>query len=800
MLKKINILIIGILSFVMTSCSFVDMRLVRERAEENWAELKKVIDRYEREGDREKIKAVEFLMSNMPYHSYIVSDDLEEAMQWYPLMVQRSSEEWQMLSDSIAACVDVNAGLRRIWDVRVLDSAFLCDNIDFAFKVWREQPWGKNVDFDTFCNYVLPYRIGDEVPQAWRREYYDKYSTILDDFIASDSLDIEDPAAAFRYVEAYINASMKMNYTSISPVTFPHIGPHYAQYFAGSCKDICSFLIYLCRSLGIPCALNYRQNDNQYWITGIGKEGDECSMGYLGHPIVPNKEDELYPQVKTHVFRLTYSVNRQELGRLVRDRVRLPYFFRVPLFEDVTSSFTDHYMKRLVLSGDILNEKVPYGSVMYLCSSLRDGWIIEDYAQRGWGDIVFEDIQKGDVLCLAVEENGTLRPVTVPFMVHPYTEELIRFEQNGLHQEVVLFSKYCLFKSEKGLIERMRKGVFEGADDASFTDPDTLFIVQQVPERLYTEGDVYRYTKGKKYDYLRYSGGYDASSGVAEVRFLDKNGVEIGFSDIIGTANIEDPSHDYIYAYDGDPLTSFQYHLTEGGWTGIRPSEPSEVGSVVYAPQNRINYIYVGDTYELLYYDNGWYSLGLQTAESDSLIFRNVPKGNLLYLRNLSGGVQEMVFTYENGRQSFHGCGQNITYLRPPAQTASTAPWDCRYTYLTPSEDWASPDFDDSSWETGQGPFGQDKACVTAWSSPRLFVRYKFDASSDAAAVLGYVLKGRAELWLNGAKVTDLYGERECKEVILPEEHLRQGENLLAVKCYNDDIMSDDVMLDIGLI
>ena len=38
----------------------------------------------------------------------------------------------------------------------------LVSNIEWAFKVWREQPWGKNVSFEQFCEYILPYRIGNE--------------------------------------------------------------------------------------------------------------------------------------------------------------------------------------------------------------------------------------------------------------------------------------------------------------------------------------------------------------------------------------------------------------------------------------------------------------------------------------------------------------------------------------------------------------------------------------------------------------------------------------------------------------
>ena len=52
--------------------------------------------------------------------------------------------------------------LTRKKDIEVVDSAFLVEHIEWAFKVWKEQPWGGNVTFDDFCEYILPYRIGDE--------------------------------------------------------------------------------------------------------------------------------------------------------------------------------------------------------------------------------------------------------------------------------------------------------------------------------------------------------------------------------------------------------------------------------------------------------------------------------------------------------------------------------------------------------------------------------------------------------------------------------------------------------------
>ncbi|MGL5918940.1 MAG: hypothetical protein ACRCZQ_00320, partial [Bacteroidales bacterium] len=50
----------------------------------------------------------------------------------------------------------------------------------------------------------------------------------------------------------------------------------------------------------------------------------------------------------------------------------------------------------------------------------------------------------------------------------------------------------------------------------------------------------------------------------------------------------------------------------------------------------------VNNRYELFYWNNNkWSSLGQTIADSDSLIYENLPKGALLLLRNLTKGREE---------------------------------------------------------------------------------------------------------------------------------------------------------------
>jgi hypothetical protein len=48
---------------------------------------------------------------------------------------------------------------------------------------------------------------------------------------------------------------------------------------------------------------------------------------------------------------------------------------------------------------------------------------------------------------------------------------------------------------------------------------------------------------------------------------------------------------------------------------------------------------------------NGWTSLGIKTAQTDTLIFDNIPKNAIYLLKNTSKKETSSIFTYENNKQ-----------------------------------------------------------------------------------------------------------------------------------------------------
>ena len=103
-------------------------------------------------------------------------------------------------------------------------------------------------------------------------------------------------------------------------------------------------------------------------------------------------------------------------------------------------------------------------------------------------------------------------------------------------------------------------------------------------------------------------------------------------------------------AFDKNKLT-YYFSKKPFSWIGIEFTKPLLIDSIYYLPRNDNNGIDIGDTYELFFWDRGWRSLGRQVAEKEYLVYENVPNGALFWLRNLTKGKEERIFTYENGGQ-----------------------------------------------------------------------------------------------------------------------------------------------------
>lgn len=637
--------------------SVSQLEVALSQAGKNRMELEKVLCRYQASPeDSLKYKVACFLIENMPYYTYYKGKLLEQYLTYYTMLQDARSKKVspQAMVDSMTSMygpftVD---SLEEYKDIATIDSAYLCDNIEWAFKVWQEQPWGKNISFADFCEYVLPYRIGDETLDYWREDIYRKYNPLLDSLRASSVLDKEDPLVAARCLYDSIRKRSRF-FTTTTPRGLPHVGPKIAQSVSGSCRELSDYVIYVCRALGIPCAIDFIPlhgggNDGHQWVSFTDKYG---TLYYQEFPdkLKETRKNELCDASKIKTYRYTFSLNRDMQEEMLRLDTAIVPFFRDPHVIDVTADYARTYKKELEMPVSMLYRGTPRSRIAYLCGSSRMDWEPVAWTEFDGKHLTFNDVQIGPVMRIATYERGRLRFWTDPFEI-TVSGEFHLFTPSESVQDVTLFAKYPLRQDEK-YQKRMIGGVFEGSNDPDFRQREVLFLIEKQPERLRTMA----YSRSlAPYRYVRYIGPEKGHCNVAEIEFYEAGGLLPLSGKIIGTPGCyqQDGSHEYTNAFDGNTETSFDYTEPYGGWTGLDLGTLKVIDKIVYTPANRDNYVRSLDEYELSYCTKrGWRTLGQQTAMLDSLVYKRVPKGALLLLQNHTRGNQERIFVYEGGKQ-----------------------------------------------------------------------------------------------------------------------------------------------------
>lgn len=385
---RLLICVIG--TWLVSSCSPRNdcLEFALASAGANKEELVKVLRHYE--GDSLKYRAACFLIENMLYHGYSEGRALAKYRKYFEIYAD-GNHDAQQLVDSLKKADGgfSERELVRKRDIEKIDSAYLVRNIDFAFRVWREQPWGKQVEFDDFCEYILPYRVGDEPLADWREEVYRKYNPLLDSIRCLP--EAEDPLVAAQAIMDEWG-KIPFKWTSLFPGG-PHIGAHAVEWRSGSCREYTNGVVYLLRALGIPAGIDkaMQRGDNNashFWAFTLNKNGET----YVSEPKVWTKAKE-HDVVKAKVARVTYGVNRMLIERAGHVPVLHPVF-RPPLFRDVSQFYA---MKpfRIKVDAEQMYRRVEAEEPIYLCLSSRMNWTPIDFAFPENGRVVFDEVEGG---------------------------------------------------------------------------------------------------------------------------------------------------------------------------------------------------------------------------------------------------------------------------------------------------------------------------------------------------------------------------------------------------------------------
>jgi hypothetical protein len=620
-----------------------------QKESDGWLRVKTAVERHY-SNDTLKLKAAHFLFRNIPYHSTRQSALLDSCYEEiaainrnyrYPDCINA----YNALYDRVG---DPNKGLVNRSDTETLTASSLISNIDGAFEAWRDGPYARHLTFDDFCEYLLPYRVGEEnLDGTWRTELSKKYAGRIGWMQSQD-----DKCHSAYWAALFLNDQIKQlgfHVNAVFPTSEVELPLKVLNNMRmGECTDYARLTAYIMRACGIPVGIDFTpqwpfRSSGHHWNTLLDNSGRNVPfMGGESNPGYPCKAG--YTMAK--VFRRTFAYQPQSLFALKGDE-RVPDNLNNPFIKDVS----DEYLR----GRDVklhLEKRHRSSRFAYLSAFDNQSWVPVDYSVIDKDGVTeFRSMGCGIVyLPVYWGSNGSVQ-ADYPVELKSDGEQSQLIPDMKRTQDITMNRKFPVFGDVLYYSERMVNGVFEASNSPDFRDSVRCAVITRNPMMRYDS--VVVQNVDRPYRYWRYVSPPNGYCNVAEIMFLAGKST-LQCTKIISDGKTGD-GYRTEYAFDHDELTFYESNAGGRGWIGVDMGKPVSVDKIKFIPRGDDNNVVIGHTYGLEYYDRYHVkSLGMQVAMDYNVTFRNVPSSALYILHDLTKGHEERIFTYDHGKINWY--------------------------------------------------------------------------------------------------------------------------------------------------
>lgn len=411
-----------LMALIISSCSLLpfvsqpyprtEVELALQQAGKNRHQLQEVLRHYSEPNDSLQLLAAEFLIANMPGHSFVRiglydSTDCElviDVLAWpdYTSLVAA----W----DSVEVVRgELHWGLaERVDDLTNISTEYLINNIDLAFQAWRELPWAQQLQFEDFCNYVLPYRGSNEPMEEWRQWFIDRYEglpQLLHD--PTDPIEVtsrinDDVKSWFAFTDRYYRHPTDQSFSQM------------LQTGLGRCEDMTNLAIYALRANSLPVTSDYTPHwadtgNNHAWNAILTADGR--AVPFMGAESNPG----LY-RLRGHMakaYRKTFAEQRDNLFFVKPEGEEVPGWLNGRSYVDVTRQYTAVADVKLQLENLVPDST----SFAYLCVFNSGEWKAIHWSKLEGQQAHFTDMGVDIVYLPMYFVKGELLPATLPFIL-----------------------------------------------------------------------------------------------------------------------------------------------------------------------------------------------------------------------------------------------------------------------------------------------------------------------------------------------------------------------------------------------
>lgn len=592
--------------------------------------LDSVLSHYE--GNPLKQEAARFLIANLPYYYSYTSPLIDSLKNLKKKFIKRqyyTEEElkkWKSFNYKQSP---------KVYDARVVKADLLIDNIDLVFAAWEKRPWNKHYSFAEFCEYILPYRVGDEPLEQWRKIYYERYNPILDSLYQGT-----DVMGAAECMIAYIQKEWFYNDRTFS---YPNLGAMFLlENRLGYCRDACDVVSYVMRAVGIPVAVDLYvispcYSSQHSWNAIVDTTGRVIPVNYSDRKKVTRTKHDTRRRGK--VYRTCFGVQPEKIKDIYGNK-DIPSLFRNPFLRDVTNE----YFPENEIELEISDTDAKY---VYLSIYNEKEYIPIDIAIVQRGKALFRNLEDSLVYYPTARCEGIMEPIDYPFLLKNGQQQY--FIPDSVRQiEIKLKRKYPLISYH---LKNVVGVSFEGMNKTNSKKVELLYKIDSVPETNYNSVIL---NKTQYYRYIRCQPPKSAGFEMADIMFYgnEKQWYPV---DVFSEQRRDRIYEQKLWNIFDNNWVSYYLSMKKDESIICDLGKKRPIDKIVYIPRNDDNYIHLGDIYELYYHNgnNDWKFVERKQADTTFISFKNIPDDAMLLLRNTTRGKEERAFYYKDGKQIF---------------------------------------------------------------------------------------------------------------------------------------------------
>lgn len=394
-----------------------------DSAGSNRSELESVLDHYRSvDTNPQKLRAAEFLIENLPAHYSYAGTEIYDYYDYAARILADTTLTPEQQRDSLLAITDQkyrDLPNHTVPDAQVIKADFLIKNIDTSYDKWVNCDWARQITFDEYLEWLLPYKaIELQELDAWRDTLLAHFGEGLKNPIKNDVEYNTTLATADMIRNEALN---KLNrYGLYTPAGLPLLSAHLqANQTYGDIPDYALTAVLVMRSASVPAVLDE---------TPVGSRGTAATSWYV---IYSDRGEELtsewdfstmigggfFPYERgPKVYRNTYAINPERWE--YRQKAKYQYPFELGK-KDVTSQY--FLTSNISISINNTIRKQLKDKYVYIASAVhRDEhpWQIVDLGVMKHGKAMFHDMGREVLYQIQGFDGNGLIPISEPFILH----------------------------------------------------------------------------------------------------------------------------------------------------------------------------------------------------------------------------------------------------------------------------------------------------------------------------------------------------------------------------------------------